>query len=159
MRLRSPTPHAQASALWIGYLSQNVRSSQVNVEDNLMAILELLPISKAERKERLEMLLEELGIAHVRHLKGQLSPGRVVVRRLPGRWCWSLQSSCWTSPSQGWIRLLLQTFRRPSATARRNIGVLITDHNVRETFGIIDRGYIMNEGMLSVMNTGRIVER
>ncbi len=100
----------------IGYLSQE-RSifRKLTVEDNLMAILELLPISKAERKERLEMLLEELGIAHVRHLKGYaLSGGRVVVRRLPGRWCWNLQSSCWTSPSRGLIQLPLQTSRRPS---------------------------------------------
>ena len=86
----------------IGYLSQE-RSifRKLTVEDNLMAILELLPISKAERRERLEMLLEELGIAHVRHLKGYALWGRVVVRRLLGRWCWSLQSSCWTSPSRG----------------------------------------------------------
>ena len=140
----------------IGYLSQE-RSifRKLTVEDNLMAILELLPISKAERKERLEMLLEELGIAHVRHLKGYaLSGGESrrteIARALVLEPSIILLDEPFAGVDPIAVADIQETVRQ---LARRNIGVLITDHNVRETFGIIDRGYIMNEGTLLVSGT------
>jgi lipopolysaccharide export system ATP-binding protein len=137
----------------IGYLSQE-RSifRKLSVEENLLAILELLPLSKAAQRERLEMLLEELGIAHVRHLKGYaLSGGESrraeIARALVLEPAIILLDEPFAGVDPIAVADIQETIRQ---LARRNIGVLITDHNVRETFGIIDRGYIMNEGNLLV---------
>ncbi|HEY5133252.1 MAG TPA: LPS export ABC transporter ATP-binding protein [Candidatus Krumholzibacteriaceae bacterium] len=135
----------------IGYLPQEASIfRRLSVEDNIMAILETLPLSKEERARRLESLLEELGVDHVRKSFGyQLSGGerrRVEITR-----------SLVTDPSfmlldepfagidpitvqdlQGIVRKLKE----------RGLGVLITDHNVRETLSITDRAYIMYEGKI-----------
>ncbi len=135
----------------IGYLPQEASIfRRLSVEDNIMAILETLPLSKEERARRLESLLEELGVGHVRKSFGyQLSGGerrRVEITR-----------SLVTDPSfmlldepfagidpitvqdlQGIVRKLKE----------RGLGVLITDHNVRETLSITDRAYIMYEGKI-----------
>jgi lipopolysaccharide export system ATP-binding protein len=127
----------------------------VTVEENLMAILETLPMSKAERKDRLEGLLSELNIEHLRKSHGyQLSGGerrRVEITR-----------SLVTEPS---FMLLDEPFAGidPIAVAdlqgivtnlrTRGLGVLITDHNVRETLSITDRAYIMYEGSIKCSGT------
>ena len=142
----------------IGYLSQE-RSifRKLTVEDNLMAILELLPISKAERKERLEMLLEELGIAHVRHLKGYaLSGGES--RRTEIAWALVLEPSIilLDEPFAGVDPLAVADLQALIAGLRdRGMGVLITDHNVRETLSITDRAYILTEGSILASGPSR----
>ncbi len=135
----------------IGYLPQEASIfRRLTVEANLMAILETLPISKKERKERLEGLLHELNIEHLRKSYGyQLSGGerrRVEITR-----------SLVTDPA---FMLLDEPFAGidPIAVAdlqaivkklrERGLGVLITDHNVRETLSITDRAYIMYEGSI-----------
>jgi len=140
----------------IGYLPQEASIfRKLTVEDNLKAILETLKISKAERKERLESLLRELNIEHLRKSYGyQLSGGerrRVEVTR-----------SLVTEPS---FMLLDEPFAGidPIAVAdlqgivtklrERGLGVLITDHNVRETLSITDRAYIMYEGSIKRSGT------
>ncbi len=140
----------------IGYLPQEASIfRKLTVEDNLKAILETLKISKAEREERLESLLMELGIEHLRKSYGyQLSGGerrRVEVTR-----------SLVTEPS---FMLLDEPFAGidPIALAdlqgiviklrERGLGVLITDHNVRETLSITDRAYIMYEGSIKRSGT------
>ncbi len=140
----------------LGYLSQEASIfRRLTVEDNMKAILETLPISKAERKERLEMLLAELNIEHLRKNYGyQLSGGerrRVEVTR-----------SLVTDPS---FMLLDEPFAGidPIAVAdlqsivtklrERGLGILITDHNVRETLSITDRAYIMYEGSIKRSGT------
>ena len=140
----------------IGYLPQEASIfRKLTVEDNLKAILETLKISKAEREERLESLLLELGIEHLRKSYGyQLSGGerrRVEVTR-----------SLVTEPS---FMLLDEPFAGidPIALAdlqgivlklrERGLGVLITDHNVRETLSITDRAYIMYEGSIKRSGT------
>ncbi len=140
----------------IGYLPQEASIfRKLTVEDNLKAILETLKISKNERKERLESLLRELNVEHLRKSYGyQLSGGerrRVEVTR-----------SLVTEPS---FMLLDEPFAGidPIAVAdlqgivtklrERGLGVLITDHNVRETLSITDRAYIMYEGSIKRSGT------
>jgi lipopolysaccharide export system ATP-binding protein len=140
----------------IGYLPQEASIfRKLTVEDNLKAILETLKISKAEREERLESLLQELNVEHLRKSYGyQLSGGerrRVEVTR-----------SLVTEPS---FMLLDEPFAGidPIAVAdlqgivkklrERGLGVLITDHNVRETLSITDRAYIMYEGSIKRSGT------
>ena len=140
----------------IGYLPQEASVfRKMTVEQNLLAILETLDISKSERKERLEKLLSELNIEHLRKSYGyQLSGGerrRVEITR-----------SLVTEPS---FMLLDEPFAGidPIAVAdlqgivsdlrRRGLGVLITDHNVRETLSITDRAYIMYEGSIKRSGT------
>jgi len=140
----------------IGYLPQEASIfRKLTVEDNLKAILETLKISKAERSERLESLLRELNVEHLRKSYGyQLSGGerrRVEVTR-----------SLVTEPS---FMLLDEPFAGidPIAVAdlqgivtklrERGLGVLITDHNVRETLSITDRAYIMYEGSIKRSGT------
>jgi lipopolysaccharide export system ATP-binding protein len=140
----------------IGYLSQEASVfRRLTVENNLMAILETLPGSKQERGERLEALLSELNIGHLRKSYGyQLSGGerrRVEITR-----------SLVTAPS---FMLLDEPFAGidPIAVADlqeivtklrdKGLGVLITDHNVRETLSITDRAYIMYEGSIKCSGT------
>ena len=147
--------HRRAKA-GLGYLSQE-RSifRKLTVEENLIAVLEMLPLSRNEKKERLDSLLSELGIQHVRKIKGYALSGGESRRA-------EIARALVLEPS---IMLLDEPFAGvdPIAVAdiqtiiqqlaERNIGVLITDHNVRETFGIIDYGYIMNEGELLIDGT------
>ena len=147
--------HKRAKA-GLGYLSQE-RSifRKLTVEENLIAVLEMLPLSRDEKQERLDSLLSELGIQHVRKIKGYALSGGESRRA-------EIARALVLEPS---IMLLDEPFAGvdPIAVAdiqtiiqqlaERNIGVLITDHNVRETFGIIDYGYIMNEGELLIDGT------
>ena len=147
--------HRRAKA-GLGYLSQE-RSifRKLTVEENLNAVLEMLPLSRTEKKERLDSLLNELGIQHVRKIKGYALSGGESRRA-------EIARALVLEPS---IILLDEPFAGvdPIAVtdiqaivqqlAKRNIGILITDHNVRETFGIIDYGYIMNEGELLIGGT------
>ena len=147
--------HKRAKA-GLGYLSQE-RSifRKLTVEENLIAVLEMLPLSRNEKKERLDSLLSELGIQHVRKIKGYALSGgesrRAEIARalVPVSYIMLLDEPfAGVDPiAVADIKTIIQQL------AERNIGVLITDHNVRETFGIIDYGYIMNEGELLIDGT------
>jgi lipopolysaccharide export system ATP-binding protein len=151
--------HRRAQA-GLGYLAQE-RSifRKMTVEENLLAVMELMPLSKQERHERLERLLQELGIQHVRKSMGYALSGGESRRA-------EIARALVLDPA---IILLDEPFAGvdPIAVAdiqsiirqlaERNIGILITDHNVRETFGIIDYGYIMNEGALLVEGSPQIL--
>ena len=142
--------HKRAQA-GLGYLSQE-RSifRKLTVEENLIAVLEMLPLSRSEKRERLDSLLFELGIQHVRKIKGYALSGGESRRA-------EIARALVLEPS---IMLLDEPFAGvdPIAVAdiqtiiqqlaKRNIGVLITDHNVRETLKIIDKVYIVNEGSI-----------
>jgi len=149
-------PMYKRARLGIGYLPQEASIfRKLTVENNLKAILETLKISKEERMERLESLLRELNVEHLRKSYGyQLSGGerrRVEVTR-----------SLVTEPS---FMLLDEPFAGidPIAVAdlqgivtklrEKGLGVLITDHNVRETLSITDRAYIMYEGSIKRSGT------
>jgi lipopolysaccharide export system ATP-binding protein len=133
----------------IGYLPQEASVfRKLTVEENILAILETLDLASEERRERLRVLLDELGIARLAKSKAfSLSGGER--RRL------EITRALVISPS---FMLLDEPFAGIDPIAvvdiqgivtqlkTRGIGVLITDHNVRETLGICDRAYIVNEG-------------
>jgi len=135
----------------IGYLPQEASIfRRLSVEDNLMAILETIPLSKEERRRKLELLLEELGIAHLRKNYGyQLSGGerrRVeITRSLVTEPSFMLLDEPFAGIDPITVQDLQGIVRK---LKERGLGVLITDHNVRETLSITDRAYIMYEGKI-----------
>ncbi len=147
--------HKRAKA-GLGYLSQE-RSifRKLTVEENLIAVLEMLPLSRSEKRKRLESLLNDLRIQHVRKIKGYaLSGGESRRAEIARALVLEPTIMLLDEPFAGVDPIAvtdIQTIIRQ--LAQRNIGVLITDHNVRETFGIIDYGYIMNEGELLIDGT------
>ncbi len=140
----------QRARLGIGYLPQEASVfRKLSAADNIMAILELRPdLDRAGREERLEALLDELHISHIRNSPGQsLSGGerrRVEIARtlaMEPRFVLLDEPFAGVDP----ISVLdIQAIIRHLKA--RDIGVLITDHNVRETLGICERAYIMNAG-------------
>jgi len=144
-------PMHKRAQLGIGYLSQEPAIFRnMTVEENIMAILEILDIHPGERKLRLQMLLEELRISHLAKNKAYtLSGGER--RRL------EITRALAISPS---FLLLDEPFSGidPIAVAEcqevimelreRGIGILLTDHNVRETLSITDRAYLISEGKI-----------
>ena len=142
----------------IGYLSQEPSIfRKLSVEDNILAILEMLPISSKERAERLETLLSELKIKHLRHSKAfQLSGGErrrlEITRALVTRPHFMMLDE----PFAGVDPLAVHDIQAIVSELRdRGIGVLISDHNVEQTLDIVDRAYIMFEGRVQVSGTVR----
>jgi lipopolysaccharide export system ATP-binding protein len=148
-------PMYRRARLGLGYLSQEPSIfRQLTVEDNVMAILETMPLSAQERKQRLAQLLEELSVAHLARSKAYTLSGgerrRVEITR-----------ALVTNPK---FILLDEPFAGVDPIAvediqtivrelkQRNIGVLITDHNVHETLSITDRAYLLYEG--TVLKSG-----
>jgi lipopolysaccharide export system ATP-binding protein len=125
------------------------------VEENVLAILQMLKLSRREREERLELLLDELGIKHLRHSKAYaLSGGErrrlEITRALVGRPKFMLLDE----PFAGVDPIAVHDIQQIVADLReRNIGVLISDHNVEQTLDIVDRAYIMYEGRVRVSGT------
>jgi lipopolysaccharide export system ATP-binding protein len=142
----------QRARLGIGYLPQEASVfRKLSVADNILAILELRPdLDRAAREERLEELLEEMRIGHVRNTRGvSLSGGerrRVeIARALAAEPRFMLLDE----PFAGVDPLsVLDIQRIIRELAARSIGVLITDHNVRETLGVCGRAYIVDRGMV-----------
>ena len=133
----------------IGYLPQEESIfRRLTVEENLMAILETLPITDLERKERCQELLVELGLdALVKSLAIQLSGGEK--RRLAIARCLVTRPSVLLldEPFSGVDPLAVYDIQQIILTMRRKgIAVLITDHNVRETLSIVSRAYLICEG-------------
>jgi len=152
----SKLPMYKRARKGIGYLPQESSIfRRLTVEENLMAILETLPIKKAERRERRDELLEEMRITHIRKSLGyQLSGGerrRVeIARALVTRPRFMLLDE----PFAGIDPIAVADLQQSVARLReRGIGILITDHNVRETLSITDRAYIMYEGRIELSGT------
>ncbi len=137
----------------IGYLSQEPSVfRKLNVEDNVKAILETLDTTDKEKEERLETLLDDLGIAHLRRsMAYTLSGGerrRVeIARALVTDPSFMLLDE----PFSGIDPIAVSDIQSIITNLRtRDLGLLITDHNVRETLSITDRSYIMAEGKILV---------
>lgn len=151
-------PMSHRARRGISYLSQEPSVfRKLTVEENIMAILETLDISRKERKERLEKLLNDLGISHVAKSKAYtLSGGER--RRL------EITRALVTSPS---FILLDEPFSGVDPIAvydvqkiiddlrKRGLGILLTDHNVRETLSITDRTYLIYEGKVLKQGTSQ----
>lgn len=144
-------PMYQRARLGISYLPQEPSIfRKLSVEDNIMAILQTLDLEPDEEERRLEMLLEELKVSHLRNNRAySLSGGerrRVEITRLL-----VTQPSfiLLDEPFAGIDPLAVADLQNIIRQLRdRGIGVLISDHNVRETLGVCDRAYILNEGTL-----------
>ncbi|MCE3003041.1 MAG: LPS export ABC transporter ATP-binding protein [Xanthomonadaceae bacterium] len=141
--------HARAR-LGVGYLPQEASVFRsLSVADNVMAILELRPdLDAAARRKERDRLLDELQVSHLANAQGQALSGgerrRVeIARALAARPRFMLLDE----PFAGVDPISVAEIQRIVAHLKsRGIGVLITDHNVRETLGIVDRGYILNDG-------------
>lgn len=140
----------------IGYLPQEASVfRELSVEENIYSVLELRDIFKNEKKNTLEQLIKEFGLSHIRFSKGrELSGGER--RRVEIARTLALDPSfvLLDEPFAGVDPLAVSDIQKIIIELKqRNIGVLITDHNVRETLGIVDRAYIMSAGELLVSGT------
>ncbi len=133
----------------IGYLAQEPSVfRRMTVEQNVMAILETLPLSKAERRERLERLLDELSIKHLRtNYAYSLSGGERRRLEITRALVTEPKFMLLDEPFAGVDPIAVHDIQTIVAGLRhRGIGVLITDHSVEHMFEIVDRAYIMYEG-------------
>ena len=155
-RVLTEKPVFQRAREGLGYLPQEPSVfRKLSVEENILAVLETIPsLDKAARKERLDELIDELSINHIRKsIASSLSGGerrRVEIARSLAR---SPLFILLDEPFAGIDPIAVGEIQEIIASLReRSIGVLITDHNVRETLGICDRAYILVDG--KVLETG-----
>ena len=137
----------------IGYLSQEPSIfRRLTVEENVMAILETLDMEEEERRERLEELLDELGVKHLRdQVAYKLSGGERRRLEITRALVTSPKFMLLDEPFAGVDPIAVEDIQRIVADLRnRGLGVLITDHNVRETLSITDRAYIMFDGRIHI---------
>jgi lipopolysaccharide export system ATP-binding protein len=142
----------------IGYLSQEPSIfRKLTVEENILAILEMLPLSGSERRARLEQLLDELSIKHLRHNKAySLSGGERRRLEITRALVTSPKFMMLDEPFAGVDPIAVHDIQTIVAGLRhRGIGVLISDHNVEQTLDIVDRAYIMFDGQVKVSGTVR----
>lgn len=135
----------------IGYLAQEASVfRKLSVEDNVMAVLEMTNLSKKERKMRRDSLIEEFGLEHVRTNRGDLLSGgerrrTEIARALAVDPKFILLDE----PFAGVDPIAVEDIQKiVRSLVERNIGILITDHNVQQTLAITDKTYIMFEGKI-----------
>jgi len=137
--------------LGLGYLPQEPSIfRKMSAEQNILAVLETMKLKRADRFARLEELLEEFGVTHVRRTRGDALSGgerrRVEIARCLAT---EPQIILLDEPFAGIDPIAIDDIREIILYLKRQgIGILITDHNVRETLGITDRAYIMAEGKI-----------
>lgn len=142
--------------LGLGYLPQEPSIfRKISAEQNILAVLETIKLTRSERFARLEELMEEFGITHVRRTRGDALSGgerrRVEIARCLAT---EPQFILLDEPFAGIDPIAIDDIREIILYLKnRGIGILITDHNVRETLGITDRAYIMAEG--KILRTGK----
>jgi lipopolysaccharide export system ATP-binding protein len=135
----------------ISYLPQEPSVfRKLNVEENIMAVLEAQSTSIHERKRKMETLIDQLGLGHIRKTQGYALSGgerrRVEIAR---SLCISPTFILLDEPFSGIDPIAVLDLQKIIFDLKAGgIGVLITDHNVRETLGVTDRAYIMNEGRI-----------
>jgi len=135
----------------IGYLPQEASIfRRLTVEDNIMAILQMLDLTEKERKLRQEKLLEELGIVKVRKTMGyQLSGGERRRTEIARALATEPKFILLDEPFAGVDPIAVEDIMNIVANLKnKNIGILITDHNVHETLSIVDRAYILINGQI-----------
>ncbi len=152
-------PMYRRAQLGIGYLAQEASVfRKLSVEDNILAVLEMKGVSKQEQQRKLEELLEEFGLNHVRTNRGDLLSGgerrrTEIARALAVDPAFILLDE----PFAGVDPIAVEDIQEIVAKLKhRNIGILITDHNVHETLTITDRSYLLFEG--SILKAGTAEE-
>ncbi len=144
-------PMYKRAQLGIGYLPQEVSVfRKLSVEDNIMAILEMTPLSKPQRVEKLEKLLQEFSLTHIRkNLGNRLSGGEKRRTEIARALATDPKFILLDEPFAGVDPIAVEDIQSIISDLRtRNIGVLITDHNVQETLSITDRAYLLFEGKI-----------
>lgn len=135
----------------LGYLAQEASIFRtLSVEDNILAVLEMTKLSKAEQKEKLETLLEEFGLNRVRTSMGNvLSGGERRRTEIARALAVNPKFILLDEPFAGIDPIAVEDIQQIVAKLKhKNIGILITDHNVHETLSIVDRAYLLFEGKI-----------
>jgi len=144
-------PMYQRARLGIGYLAQEPSIfRKLSVEDNIMAVLEFMPYTKQERKDRLEQLLSEFGLQRIRKTKGvQLSGGERRRTEIARTLALNPKFILLDEPFAGIDPIAVEEIQEMVWKLKdKNIGILITDHNVHETLSITHRAYLLYEGRI-----------
>ncbi|TSA27971.1 MAG: LPS export ABC transporter ATP-binding protein [Ignavibacteriales bacterium] len=144
-------PMYKRAKMGIGYLPQEASIfRRLSVEDNLMAVLQMMQLTQEERKERQEKLLEELGINNVRKNLGfQLSGGERRRCEIARALATNPKFILLDEPFAGVDPIAVEDIMNIVANLKhKGIGILITDHNVHETLSIVDRAYILINGVI-----------
>ncbi|SFT75484.1 lipopolysaccharide export system ATP-binding protein [Algoriphagus locisalis] len=144
-------PMYRRAKLGIGYLAQEASVfRKLSVEENIMAVLEMTKMPKQERKEKVESLLEEFSLTHVRKNLGMvLSGGERRRTEIARALAVDPKFVLLDEPFAGVDPIAVEEIQTIVAKLKtKNIGILITDHNVNETLSITDRAYLMFEGKL-----------
>ncbi|MDA8591826.1 LPS export ABC transporter ATP-binding protein [Flavobacteriaceae bacterium] len=139
----------------IGYLAQEASVfRKLSIEDNILSVLQMTKLSKKEQLNKMESLIEEFGLSHIRKNRGDLLSGgerrrTEIARALATDPSFILLDE----PFAGVDPVAVEDIQRIVARlTKKNIGILITDHNVQETLAITDRTYLMFEG--SILKAG-----
>lgn len=144
-------PMYKRAQMGIGYLPQEASVfRKLSVEDNIMAVLEMTDLSKTERKEKLESLLTEFNLHHVRKNNGDsLSGGERRRTEIARALAVNPKFILLDEPFAGVDPIAVEDIQSVVARLKyKNIGILITDHNVNETLSICDRAYLLIEGKI-----------
>ena len=153
-------PMYQRSRRGIGYLAQEPSIfTKLSVEDNIRLVLEMTDFSKSEREERLETLLNDLSITEIRKNKGyQLSGGERRRTEICRALVMDPDFILLDEPFAGIDPIAVEDIQNIiQSLSDRNIGVLITDHNVRETLSITDRAYLLYDGQILKSGTSEFL--
>lgn len=153
-------PMYRRARMGIGYLAQEPSIfAKLSVEDNLKLVLEMTGLTKEEQEEKLQTLLEELSITHVRKNKGyNLSGGERRRAEISRALVMKPDFILLDEPFAGIDPIAVEDIQAIVRSLRdRNIGVLITDHNVRETLSITDRAYLLYDGQILKSGTAEFL--
>lgn len=144
-------PMYKRAKLGIGYLAQEASVfRKLSVEDNILSVLQFTKLSKAEQLKKMESLLEEFGLTHIRKSMGiSLSGGERRRTEIARALAVDPKFILLDEPFAGVDPIAVEDIQQVVAKLKdRNIGILITDHNVRETLSITDRAYLLFEGQI-----------
>lgn len=149
-------PMYKRARLGIGYLPQEASVfRKMSVEDNITSVLEMTNLSKTDQKDRLESLIDEFGLTKVRKNKGDsLSGGERRRTEIARSIATNPKFILLDEPFAGIDPIAVEDIQKIVSQLRdKNIGILITDHNVQETLSITDRAYLMFEGSILKQGT------
>ena len=156
----SNMPMYKRARMGIGYLPQEASVfRKLSVEDNLMAVLQMIDIPSKEKKERCDHLLEDLGISNIRKNLGyQLSGGERRRTEIARALATTPKFILLDEPFAGIDPIAVEDIMNIVANLKnRGIGILITDHNVHETLSIVDRAYILINGVIFKQGTAQVL--